>query len=66
MRLGYDVTVSTDSRDALSFFRSKPEEFDLVITDMTMPNMTGVELARELIKIRQEIPVILCTGYTAR
>jgi len=64
MRLGYDVTVSTDSRDALSFFRSKPEEFDLVITDRTMPNMTGVELAKELIKIRQEIPIILCTGYS--
>jgi len=64
MRLGYDVTVSTDSRDALLIFRSKPEGFDLVITDMTMPNMTGAELARELIKIRQDIPIILCTGYS--
>jgi len=62
-RLGYEVTASTDSRNALSVFYSKPEEFDLVITDMTMPNMTGVELAGEMIKIRKDIPIILCTGY---
>jgi DNA-binding NtrC family response regulator len=64
MRLGYNVTVSTDSREALSIFRIKPEGFDLVITDMTMPNMSGAELAGELIKIRRNMPIILCTGYS--
>jgi two-component system, cell cycle sensor histidine kinase and response regulator CckA len=63
-RLGYNVTVSTDSKKALAAFRKKPEKFDLVITDMTMPSMTGAELARELIKIRSDIPIILCTGYS--
>ncbi len=63
-RLGYNVTVSTDSKKALTVFRKKPEKFDLVITDMTMPSMTGAELARELIKIRPDIPIILCTGYS--
>ncbi|RPJ81048.1 MAG: response regulator, partial [Deltaproteobacteria bacterium] len=63
-RLGYNVTISTDSKKALAAFRKKPEKFDLVITDMTMPSMTGAELARELIKIRPDIPIILCTGYS--
>ncbi|MFO7560217.1 MAG: response regulator [Desulfobacterales bacterium] len=48
----------------MSIFQSSPESFNLVITDMTMPNMTGAELARELIKIRKDIPTILCTGYS--
>ena len=47
-------------------FRSKPNDFDLVITDMTMPNMTGDKLAIELMKIRPDIPVILCTGYSKK
>ncbi len=63
-RLGYQVTVRTSSVEALELFRSKPNEFDLVITDMTMPNMTGDELAMELIAFRPDIPVILCTGYS--
>jgi DNA-binding NtrC family response regulator len=62
-RLGYEVTASTRSPDALELFRSKPKDFDLVITDMTMPNLTGEKLAVELIKIRAGIPVIICTGY---
>ena len=64
--LGYKVTARTSSVEALELFKAKPDSFDLVITDMTMPNMTGDELARELIRIKPEIPVILCTGYSAR
>jgi len=63
-RLGYHVTVRTSSIDALEAFRMQSEKYDLVITDLTMPNMTGDKLAGELIKIRSEIPVILCTGFS--
>ena len=62
--LGYQVTTRTSSVEALELFRAKPDEFDIVITDMTMPNMTGDNLAVELMKIRPDIPVILCTGYS--
>ena len=65
-RLGYQVTVRTSSVEALELFRSRPVDFDLVISDMTMPNMTGDELARELILIRRDIPMILCTGYSKK
>ena len=65
-RLGYRVTIRTSSFEALELFRSKPDEFDLVITDMTMPNMTGDELAMEMIARRFDIPVILCTGYSKK
>ncbi|MCK5091362.1 MAG: PAS domain S-box protein [Gammaproteobacteria bacterium] len=61
---GCQVTVETDSKLALSRFRGNPEAFDLVITDQTMPGMTGAELAQSLIAIRPELPVILCTGYS--
>ena len=64
--LGYTVTTKTVSTEALSLFRSKPEDFDLVITDMTMPNMTGDIFSAELMKIRPDIPVILCTGYSKK
>jgi len=64
--LGYDVVVRTSSIDAMEYFRNHPESVDLVITDMTMPNMTGDELAVELMKIRPDIPVILCTGFSTR
>ena len=63
-RLGYSVTARTSSVEALEAFRAQPEKFDLVITDQTMPNMTGVELARELMRIRPDIPVILITGFS--
>jgi PAS domain S-box-containing protein len=63
-KLGYRVTSRTSSVEALSLFRSKPHDFDLVITDMTMPNMTGADLAMELMRVRRDIPVILCTGYS--
>ncbi|GAB6094526.1 hypothetical protein JCM14469_07780 [Desulfatiferula olefinivorans] len=62
-RLGYQVEMRTDSMDALMLFKEKAGEFDLVITDMTMPLMTGDTLAMEMIKIRSDIPIILCTGY---
>jgi len=63
-RLGYKVTTRTDSLEALQVFREQPDHFDLVITDMTMPNMTGNRLARELMGICPDIPIILCTGFS--
>ena len=63
-RLGYKVTARTSSIEALEAFRANPDRFDLVITDFTMPNMTGMELAKALFKLRSDIPVILCTGYS--
>ncbi|MGA2333113.1 MAG: PAS domain S-box protein [Syntrophales bacterium] len=62
--LGYEVTGRTSSPEALQVFRNRPDSFDLVITDMTMPNMTGSELAQQLMRIRPDIPVILCTGFS--
>ena len=64
--LGYDVAARTSSLEALELFKNKPDSFDLVITDLTMPNMTGDELAQKLMAIRPDIPVILCTGFSAR
>ena len=63
-RLGYQVTSCTSSLEALEVFRENPEKFDLVITDMAMPNMPGDELSAELTKIRHDIPVLICTGYS--
>jgi len=63
-RLGYHITARTSSIEALEAFRANPDKFDLVITDMTMPNMTGDKLAGEMIKIRTDIPIILCTGFS--
>ncbi len=62
--LGYSVTLYTDATKALQAFRQTPDSFDLVITDQTMPKMTGFELSKELLGIRQNIPIILCTGYS--
>ena len=66
VRLGYRVTARTDSLEALGLFRQTPDKFDLVITDMTMPAMTGDVLAAKIISIRPDIPVIVCTGYSER
>ena len=63
-RLGYQVTSRTSSVEALAAFKAKPNEYDLVITDMTMPNMTGVELVPRLKEIRSDIPIIICTGFS--
>jgi len=65
-RLGYDVTTRTSSTDALEALKASPDKFDLVITDMTMPNMTGDELAGECKAIRKDIPFILCTGFSEK
>jgi CheY-like chemotaxis protein len=62
--LGYEVTGRTSSVEALKLFMAKPDSFDIVITDMTMPNMTGVDLAREMMSIRPDLPIILCTGFS--
>jgi PAS domain S-box-containing protein len=62
--IGYQVTSKTGSVEALELFRSDPNSFDLVITDQTMPEMTGLELTRELMAIRPGIPVILSTGFS--
>ena len=63
-KLGYDVTTLNSSLKALEVFRANPDTFDLVITDMTMPGMTGDKLAQNLMEIRPDIPVILCSGYS--
>jgi nitrogen-specific signal transduction histidine kinase/CheY-like chemotaxis protein len=62
-QLGYKVISRTDPLAALQLFSSEPAQFDLIITDQAMPHMNGTELARELTRIRPDIPVILCTGY---
>lgn len=64
-RLGYQVTVQTNGRDALALFQETPDAFDAVITDQTMPGMTGVDLALNLLQKRPELPIILCTGYSS-
>ena len=65
-RLGYRVEVRTNPIDALELFRADPHQFDLVITDMTMPHITGDKLVKEILKIRPDIPTILCTGFSER
>ncbi len=64
--LGYHVEHRTASLEALELFRARPDSFDLIITDLTMPNMTGTLLAKEVKRIRPDIPVILCTGFAER
>ena len=63
-RLGYKVVVQTDSTQALRDFADHPDAFDLVVTDQTMPKMTGMALAEKLLRIRPDIPIVLCTGYS--
>ncbi len=63
--LGYTVIAETDSLSALKKFQENPESFDLMITDQTMPGMTGSELAKVALRLKPSLPVILCTGYTA-
>ncbi|MCF8111706.1 MAG: response regulator [Desulfobacteraceae bacterium] len=65
-QLGYRVTMFTDSPRALEVFSAQPDTFDLIITDQTMPYMTGDELAEEAIRLRKDIPVILCTGFSEK
>ncbi len=61
--MGYDVVATTSSMEALSLYNQNPQGFDLVVTDMTMPYMTGLGLSRKMLAIRKDLPIILCTGY---
>ena len=65
-KLGYTVAAATSSSEALRLVQTQPDRFDLVITDMAMPEMAGDRLAREILSIRPDIPVILCTGHSDR
>jgi PAS domain S-box-containing protein len=64
VKMGYEVTARTSSIEALKAFSAQPERFDLVITDQTMPNMTGLELVKKIRVIRPNIPILLCTGFS--
>jgi CheY-like chemotaxis protein len=64
--LGYRVTAHTSSVEAAADFKARPDQFDLVMTDMTMPRMTGVDLSKVMLKTRPDIPIVLCTGYSER
>lgn len=63
-RLGYEVVPCTGGMEAAALFRKAPEEFDLLISDLTMPGMSGMEVAKELKNLRPDMPVILCTGFS--
>jgi signal transduction histidine kinase len=62
-QLGYTVSAFADSGSALEAFLTSPSDYDLILTDMTMPGMTGTGLAKAVMKVRQDLPIILCTGY---
>ena len=64
--LGYKVEATISPIEALELFRSQPDQFDLVITDLTMPKMTGDKLVKEILNIRSDIPIILCTGFSEK
>ena len=63
-RLGYEVTAVTSSMEAWRIFLEDPLRFDLVITDQTMPGMTGTMLAEKILRVRKDMPIILCTGHS--
>jgi CheY-like chemotaxis protein len=65
-RLGYQIETKLNPIEALALFRSRPDQFDLVITDMAMPEMTGQKLVKEILNIRPDLPIILCTGYSEK
>ena len=64
-RIGFRVTQVCDAREALTIFTSDPDKFDLVITDQTMPHITGYDLAQKFLALRPDLPIILCTGYSS-
>ncbi len=64
-RLGYKATVCTAPEKALEIFRAAPQDFDVVLSDLSMPEMSGVELARELLQIRPGVPILIVSGYVA-
>jgi CheY-like chemotaxis protein len=63
-KLGYKVTPKTSSKEALDLFRQAPDDYDLIITDMTMPEITGDKLSQALLEIRPDVPIVLHTGYS--
>lgn len=63
---GYNVKTVTNSIDALKIFKSEPDKYDLLITDMTMPNMTGLDLSEEMHRLRPNLPIIICTGFSEK
>lgn len=65
-RLGYEVTARSSSLEAIEMFKVEPDYFDIVITDMNMPNMTGDRLAHEILSIKKNVPVIICTGFSEK
>jgi len=62
--LGYNVSIKTNPLEVLEAFRSDPFGLDLLVTDMTMPDLRGDELAKELLAVRPDLPIILCTGFS--
>ena len=62
-RAGYNVTAFTDPHEAFNHFRSRPDDFDLIVTDLTMPGMNGLELAGKIFEVRPELPVVIATGF---
>jgi DNA-binding NtrC family response regulator len=62
---GYEVTGAEDPREALDLFKAWPQYWDLVITDMVMPGMSGMDLAKEILDVRPDLPIILCSGYSS-
>ena len=65
-RLGYEVITCVDPKEAFDIFVSDPKRFDLIITDMTMPGMTGEQLAKKILEIKRTMPILLCTGFNAK
>ncbi|MDH5184689.1 MAG: response regulator, partial [Gammaproteobacteria bacterium] len=63
--VGYTVIIQTDSRSALKYFESHAEQIDLVFSDQTMPRMSGLDMAKEILKLKSDLPIILATGYSA-
>ena len=63
-RLGYSVTATNDSTEALRLFNESPSRFDVIVTDQSMPHLTGLRLAEHVLKVRPEMPVIICTGHS--
>jgi PAS domain S-box-containing protein len=63
-KLGYRVTIKTSSTEALALLKADPTQFDVLITDQTMPDMTGIQLAREVLALRPDMPIIMCTGFS--
>jgi len=64
-RLGYQIQAQLNPVNALELFKARSESYDLIITDMTIPQMTGAKLAEKLKEIRSDIPIIICTGHSA-